>query len=58
MVDNFALFVSQLMLLVVLWRCVVLPPEDGADEPQRRQYKRPGNAAEKIADQRAKGRRP
>jgi hypothetical protein len=36
----------------------VLPPEDGADEPQRRQYKRPGKAAEKIADQRAKGRRP
>lgn len=32
MVDNFALLVSQLMMIVVLWRCYTLPAEDGKDE--------------------------
>ncbi|MEA3540267.1 hypothetical protein [Sphingosinicella sp.] len=27
MVDNFALLVSQLMMIVVLWRCFTLPDE-------------------------------
>lgn len=32
MVDNFALLVSQLMMIVVLWRCFMLPAEDGKDD--------------------------
>ena len=32
MVDNFALLVSQLMMIVVLWRCFTLPAEDGKDD--------------------------
>ena len=32
MVDNFALLVSQLMMIVVLWRCFMLP-EDGEKKP-------------------------
>ena len=37
MVDNFALFVSQLMMIVVLWRAFTLPDADASrdDEPKR-----------------------
>jgi len=32
MVYNFALLVSQLMMIVVLWRCFTLPAEDGKED--------------------------
>ena len=31
MVDNFALVVSQLMLIIVLWRCYSMPEEEGVE---------------------------
>lgn len=49
MVDNFALLVSQLMMIVVLWRCYTLPGEPGIEDrkrttiaPRRRRDKRDG----------------
>jgi|GWRWMinimDraft_16_1066024.scaffolds.fasta_scaffold219192_2 hypothetical protein len=46
MVDNFALFVSQLMMIVVLWRCFNLPDSDSDAEPPRPAFrvKRPRGA--------------
>jgi hypothetical protein len=39
MVDNFALVVSQLMMLIVLYRCYTLP-EVGDEEPRRPRFGR------------------
>lgn len=35
MVDNFALLVSQLMMIVVLWRCFTLPEEGEKQAPKQ-----------------------
>lgn len=53
MVDSFALVVSQSMMIYVLWRCFMLPPDDGrpekptqaAEPPVRRRYRRGKNDA-------------
>ncbi|WP_374599209.1 hypothetical protein [Sphingosinicella sp.] len=46
MVDNFALLVSQLMMIVVLWRCFTLPAEDGKDDAPKPTFRaRNRNAA-------------
>ncbi|BBE34742.1 hypothetical protein SmB9_24000 [Sphingosinicella microcystinivorans] len=39
MVDNFALLVSQLMMIVVLWRCFTLPAEDGKEDAQKPSFR-------------------
>jgi len=53
MVDNFALFVSQLMMIIVLWRCFVLPTEDGrADEAVHRVHRPKRRGAGRIKDAR------
>lgn len=45
MVDNFALLVSQLMMIVVLWRCFTLPEEGEKQAP--RQIIRPKRSGDK-----------
>lgn len=39
MVDNFALVVSQLMMIVILWRCYTLPAEDGKEDAPKRGFR-------------------
>ncbi|MBL8645940.1 hypothetical protein [Sphingosinicella xenopeptidilytica] len=39
MVDNFALLVSQLMMIVVLWRCFTLPAEDGKEDAPKQGFR-------------------
>lgn len=38
MVDNFALLVSQLMMLIVLWRAFTLPEVEGEADQVRRKF--------------------
>jgi hypothetical protein len=54
MVDNFALLVSQLMMIVVLWRCYVLPEEDGQDDAPKPTFR----ARTRSAGRRATGNTP
>ncbi|MBW7945762.1 MAG: hypothetical protein H3C60_04810 [Sphingomonadaceae bacterium] len=41
MVDNFALVVSQLMLIIVLWRCYFQPEDGGAESKPKLSARNP-----------------
>ena len=51
MVDNFALFVSQLMMIVVLWRCYTMPVEDGGDAPRKPAFRAKRTGAADTSDE-------